>query len=150
MKKAFLLIASSVILFSCNDATETTNTTTDDAEHVHHVENQTGSLELNNGERWIVNEEMKPPVLKGEEVVKEYILREKDDYKALATDLKDFNNAVIESCTMEGKSHEELHKWLHPHIELVLSLEIADDQDKAQELISELNKSYETYHQYFQ
>lgn len=96
-----------------------------------------------------MNEEMKPFVMKGEELVNSYIQDNQTDYKALAQQLIEQNNQLIKSCTMNGKSHDELHKWLHPHLEIVNALEEEKDAAKANEIVLQLQKSYQDYHQYF-
>ena len=92
---------------------------------------------------------MKSFVLKGEELVNAYIQDGKTDYKTLAEQLKDQNSQLIKSCTMDGKSHDELHKWLHPHLDIVKALENETDATKANEIVSQLQYSYQHYHQYF-
>ena len=96
-----------------------------------------------------MNEEMKPFVMKGEELVNSFIQNNHTDYKALAQQLKEQNDQLIKSCTMDGKSHDELHKWLHPHLEIVKALEEEKDATKASGIVSQLQKSYRSYHQYF-
>lgn len=92
---------------------------------------------------------MKPFVIKGEELVNNYIKNKKTDYKILAENLKDQNTQLIKSCTMSGKSHDELHKWLHPHLEIVKALENETDEIKAGEIVKQLQHSYQEYHNYF-
>lgn len=60
-----------------------------------------------------MNDEMKPFVAKGEGLVTTYLQSSQTNYNKLAQKLKDQNNQLIKSCTMKGKSHDELHKWLH-------------------------------------
>jgi hypothetical protein len=105
------------------------------------------AIELNNGQKWDVNAEMSPFILGGEMILKEY---DNANYKELAEQLKRENKKLIESCTMDGKSHEELHKWLHPHMQLIEDLGNADNDQQANEIIAQLNKSFQTYHNYFQ
>src|SRR5690606_22737518 len=107
-------------------------------------------LELNDGERWVVNEEMKPYLSKGEELLNTYMQASQADHKELASQLQEQNNLLIQSCTMTGKSHDELHKWLHPHMALLVDLGSAESKTNADKLISEINTSFETYHQHFQ
>jgi len=150
MKKTILLGISALLFWSCNNSTEKSTAhqqTENHAEH-HHVESS-DAVELNNGEKWLVNEEMKPFVWKGEELVNTYIQNGKTDYKTLAEQLKDQNTQLIKSCTMTGKSHDELHKWLHPHLEIVKTLENEADATKTNEIVSQLKYSYQQYHQYF-
>jgi hypothetical protein len=51
---------------------------------------------------------------------------------------------------MNGESHDELHKWLHPHIQLVDALSKAKNQEEADEIIAQLKESFQIYNTYFQ
>ncbi|MCC2589643.1 hypothetical protein [Chryseobacterium sp. MFBS3-17] len=150
MKKVFVLGISVLFLWSCNNTTEKSTTHQETENHAEHQQDESSeSIELNNGEKWLVNEEMKPFVMKGEELVNAYIQDGKTDYKTLAEQLKDQNTQLIRSCTMTGKSHDELHKWLHPHLEIVKTLESETDEAKANQIVLSLQKSYQDYHHYF-
>lgn len=108
-----------------------------------------GDITLNDGKKWKVNAEMKPHIKKGNELLVEFISSKDDDYQKLAENLKTQNNSLIKSCTMKGKSHDELHKWLHPHMELIEKLSNADSTAEVEETISQLEKSFNTYQTYF-
>ena len=150
MKKIIVLGISSFLLWSCNSNAEKSATHQEAETHVAHQSDENSEImELNNGEKWVVNEEMKPFVLKGSELANAYIEDGQSDYKALASQLKDQNNQLIKSCTMDGKSHDELHKWLHPHLEIVKALEDETDEAKANQIVLSLQKSYQDYHHYF-
>ena len=95
----------------------------------------------------MVNDEMKPFIQKGAELVDAFIADGQSDYKRLAEQVKDQNTQLIKSCTMDGKSHDELHKWLHPHLDLVKRLET--DSSSAPQIVKQLQDSYRTYHRYF-
>ena len=152
MKKIIALGIGSFFLWSCANHSDKKPTdqqeTENHAEH-HHDENAK-AIELNNGERWIVNEEMKPFALKGSELVNTYIQNNQTGYKELASQLKEQNDQLIKSCTMKGKSHEELHKWLYPHLELVKKLGQASNDNEATTIIHQLEISYREYQNYFQ
>lgn len=153
MKKIFILAISSFVLWSCNDTTKKTVVTEDvDIEVVadEHYNESSDALGLNDGEKWVVNEEMKPFVSKQEELLNAYVQTEQTDYEVLAEQLQEQNQLLIQSCTMTGKSHDELHKWLHPYIGLLVELGQAETQDDADRLVSEVNTSFETYHAHFQ
>lgn len=153
MKKTILLGMSVMLLWSCNNTGKTTPSEETEVQTENHATHQhaesADAVELDNGEKWLVNEEMKPFVLKGEELVSTYIQDNQTDFKALAEQLKDQNTQLIKSCTMTGKSHDELHKWLHPHLEIVKTLENEADTTKTNEIVSQLKYSYQQYHQYF-
>ena len=150
MKKVIVLGMGLMLLWSCNNTSEKSTAKQETESHeAHQHDENVETIELNNNETWVVNEEMKPFVLKGSELVNAYIEDGQSDYKALAEQLKDQNNQLIKSCTMTGKSHDELHKWLHPQLELVKELENEIDVVKANEIVLQLQKSNEVYHQYF-
>jgi hypothetical protein len=150
MKKILLLLISSFVLFSCNQNSEQTTQQEEEEEHQHHNHAESEGLELNHGEKWVVNDEMKPFVLKSEEIVNSYIASNSSDHQNLAAQLKEQNAGLIKSCTMQGKSHDELHKWLHPYIDLLNKLSKAETKEEAEHLIAEINESFKTYHAYFQ
>ena len=108
------------------------------------------TIELNEGAKWAVNAEMKPFILESESILNTYVANASTDYKTLAKELTDKNSGLIKSCTMDGKSHDELHKWLHPHMALIESLQDVDNADAADKIINELKSSFEIYNQHFQ
>lgn len=149
-KKVMVLGIGSFFLWSCNNPKEETITHQETEVHESHEHDMDEeALELNNGEKWIVNDEMKLHVQNGSILVNNYIQDKQTDYKALAQLLKDENNNIVKTCTMKGKSHDELHKWLHPHMELVKALENETDASKAAEIVLELQQSYQQYFLYF-
>lgn len=155
MKNVLVLAVSVFFLWSCNNSTNNTSQTTSAAQeegtHNDHQHTEASeSIELNKGEKWLVNEEMKPFIIKGSELVESYINENNTDYKNLAEQVKEQNSQLIKSCTMQGKSHDELHKWLHPHLDLVKSLSNETDETKAQEIVNKIHHSYHDYHNYFQ
>lgn len=150
MNKIIVLGIGVLLCWSCQNPEEPASQTTPAAPTEHHHHSDSGALVLNNGEKWVVNEEMKPFVSKGEELVNTYIRDSQTDYKVLAGELKEQNTQLIQSCTMTGKSHDELHKWLYPHLELVKELAQAPDADKAAGVTQKLEKSYREYHEHFQ
>ncbi|HPN69632.1 MAG TPA: hypothetical protein PLZ32_08930 [Saprospiraceae bacterium] len=143
----FLLLLA-VFTFSCKNQNI----------HEGHDNNSTAEVEeaniqainLNNGEKWAVNEEMKPFISDSEKILNEFIDKKSTDYIALAAQLKEKNSGLVKSCTMQGASHDELHKWLHPHMELIESLANAGDLEAASITIDELKDSFVTYNQFFQ
>ncbi len=108
-------------------------------------------LQLNNGQKWKVNEEMKPYIEKGNALLDEYLNgSNQTDYNKLALDLEEINNNLIESCTMTGPSHDALHLWLHPHLELVETLKNASKPEEANKIIGKIAASYHTYKEFFE
>jgi len=119
-----------------------------DSEHSDHASSE--EISLNNGEKWAVNAEMKPFVNESEKMVNDFLSHHQKDYQKLAQEITAKNDQLIKSCTMNGKSHEELHKWLAPHLKLVEQLSKEKDPVQAENIVHELENSYKTYHHYFQ
>lgn len=131
---ARLIIATVLfsIIFSCN----------------HHPEN--AALELNNGEKWNVNAEMMPFLTTSKTLIAEFEAGSDKDYKSLAAQLKESNKQLISSCTMTGKSHEELHKWLHPYMGFLDELDEAKNEQEAGQVFEKIKTSFDTFGTYFQ
>lgn len=150
MKKVLVLAISSFVLWSCNNPSEKVKSNQETKQEEHQHDETSEAVELNSGKKWIVNDEMKPFVAKGEGLVTTYLQSSQTNYNELAQQLKEQNNQLIKSCTMKGKSHDELHKWLHPHLELVEALEKSANENEAKGIVLKLQKSNEAYHQYFE
>lgn len=93
---------------------------------------------------------MNPHIAKGRIAIREFRNSGSTDYDSLVTILKNANNQLIKSCTMQGEAHDELHKWLHPHLQLVDELSKKKDRDSSSYLVEQLEYSYQTYDTYFQ
>lgn len=144
-----------IALIACEAPTETSSNSTAEKEQKHEVEKHKkhdadkNQIALNNGERWKVNPEMKPHLEAAEKRLIAYRDNTETDYRTLAVELKSINELLISSCTMKGESHDQLHLWLHPHLQLVKALSEAKSQQEADSIITKLEASFETYHKYF-
>ncbi len=67
----------------------------------------------------------------------------------LATILAGFD-LLTSNCTMKGKAHDELHKWLLPYIDMVKELSEAKDETEASKLFENIQISFTTFNKYFQ
>lgn len=165
MKKLFVLILSIAFMTACNKPETKENhdveiqehshdTDHQDHEHSDEVENDEHSdkteLKLNGDKKWAINKEMLPFLNEADKLVAGYIKNKNTDYKKLALSLEEKNSELIKSCTMTGDSHDALHLWLEPHLELVEELKTAEDTEKANEIITKLENSFKTFHQFFE
>ncbi|WP_107037308.1 hypothetical protein [Brumimicrobium mesophilum] len=145
----FLMSCENESKMDSNEPVEQEITNEDDNQFTDEHSHGHSDIYLNNGEKWEVNEEMKPYVMKGEQLVNEYINSGNSDYIDLAEKVSIQNKQLISSCTMNGESHNELHKWLHPHLELTKELTITNTDDQANYLVGLLQESYGEYHKFF-
>lgn len=147
MKWQLLII--SILTFSACGNHHDQGPQNEQAEH-EHSDPARDELTLNSGQKWKVNPEMKPPIEQAESALETYLHNKDTNYHALADTLQAYNTALIQSCTMEGQSHEELHKWLYPHIDLIKELGSALSLAESETITSKLVDSYNLYHQHFQ
>lgn len=159
MKKiSFILTFFALTTYACKqDAqqqTESNKTTTtesqvaqEEGEHDH--SNLPTALALNNGNKWTINQEMKPFLDKSVAVLKDFTNAKRTDFNQLGNDLSEITNQLIKSCTMKGPDHDMLHVWLEPHLKLIKSLKEVQAKEEAEKIIGELNLSFETFNKYF-
>lgn len=151
-RKLISLLTVSMFLFSCgnhsHEGSKTQSETT--AQENHHHDEDSKTIELNNGEKWKVNPEMMVHVRSMENEINAFKGKDLADYKTLATKLGEYNKSLISSCTMEGKSHDELHVWLLPHIDLTDKLLKAENETEATKGLEDIRTSMKTFNQYFQ
>ena len=153
MKTLIILISAiSLFLFGCSNTSkekskEQTETVTHE-EHQHDEESEV--IELNNGEKWKVDANMITHIRNMEVDVNSFAKVEQKDYKSLSEKLQSNIDLLTSNCTMKGKAHDELHKWLLPYIDLVKELSEAKDETEASKQFKNIQTSFTTFNLYFQ
>ncbi len=153
MKKKIILIpAIALFLFSCGNAS---NEKSEDLSEIethdeHHHDDESEAIELNNGEKWTVDANMLTHIRTMENDVVSYAKVEQKDYKSLSEKLQSNIDLLTSNCTMKGKAHDELHKWLLPYIDLVKELSEAKNETEATKQFENIQISFTTFNQYFQ
>lgn len=154
MRKQIIIsiTAISLFLFSCgNMADEKSNEQTETAIHEEHQhDEESEAIELNNGEKWKVDANMITHIRNMENDVISFNKADQKDYKSLAEKLQSNIDLLTSDCTMKGKAHDELHKWLLPYIDLVNELSETEDQAEAAKQFENIQTSFTTFNQYFQ
>lgn len=143
IKIAFLATVI-LLLFSCNTKSKEEKTTEIKTEEHQHSESET--IQLNNGEKWKVDDNMMLHIRNMEKDVVHFDQEKSTNYSLLANKLKTNIDILTSNCTMKGQAHDELHKWLVPYIELVDSF----SEEKSANQFTEIQNSFKTFNQYFQ
>lgn len=121
-----------------------------ESEH-HHTEGAV--IELNNGHKWKVEVEMMKYVTKMQSDVKLFSdanNKNLNNYITLGAGLQKNIDLLTSNCTMEGKAHDELHKWLLPYIDMVDKLNKSKNDSDAQAIFKEIENSFVLFNQYFE
>lgn len=153
MKKITILIpVIGLFLFSCgNTSNEKSKEQTETVTHEkHHHDDESEAIELNKGEKWKVDANMITHIRNMENDVISFGKVEQKDYKSLSKKLQSNIDLLTSNCTMKGKAHDELHKWLLPYIDLVKELSEAKDETEAEKQFQSIQTSFTTFNQYFQ
>ncbi len=143
----FVLILACCILMSVMACQNPINSNTSKSDNTQLNEQD---LTLNQGQKWQINKEMLPFIQAQENRLNAYINSKDSNYIALANSLNITNQKLIKSCTMTGESHEQLHHWLHPHIQLIDQLQKTEYLQASDSIIKQIQSSFNLYHQYFQ
>jgi len=153
MKKIIILIpVISLFLFSCgNTSKEKPKEQTEIVTHKEHQHDEESEIiELNNGEKWKVDANMLTHIRNMENDVVSFAKVEQKDYKSLGEKLQSNIDLLTSNCTMKGKAHDELHKWLLPYIDIVKELSEAKDETEAEKQFHNIQTSFTMFNQYFQ
>ena len=140
------IVLSALFLFSCNTKTEqepTEEVPTVATEEVHeHVTDE--PLQLNDGEKWKVDDNMMAHIAQMEKDIAS--LDKPEDFDKLSENLNKNLGLLTSNCTMKGQAHDELHKWLLPYIDLVEAF----STDKSADNFTAIQNSFSTFNTYFQ
>lgn len=158
MKKTKIIVALfsvGLLMASCDSKGHDEHSEQDDHTEMeshegHDHDEASKELGLNDGQKWKINPEMMVHLDDMKSQVSTFDAASKKDYAALGESLSANINLLTSSCTMTGESHDELHKWLHPYIELVGELSEAKDDASAKVVFGKIQKSIATFNQFFE
>ncbi len=161
MKKRFAILTMVVIVitYGCNNTINKENSgvssikpleSTNEGEHQH---SESDSIELNNGAKWTVIPAMMKYIRAMELDINRFSETkhtELIDFTQIGASLQKNIDLLTSNCTMEGKAHDELHKWLLPYIDMVDKLNKSKNSDEALRTFEEIKASYKTFNLYFE
>ena len=149
-KKIGFLLATTLILISCdNKKIEKETLVVSNETHQH---NEGDPIELNNGSKWKVVPEMMAHIRNMELDINRFVEAkhtELKDFRQLGASLQKNSDLLTSNCTMDGKAHDELHKWLLPYIDMVDKLNKSKNNDEALHTFEEIKASNKLFNIYF-
>jgi hypothetical protein len=142
-------IISVFLLVGCT--TDSTNSTLaekpkNDENHSH---NSVEEINLDGKNKWKVVNEMLVYIRNMEHDVSTFEQRNGDDFNQLGEKLDSSITLLTSNCTMTGKAHDELHKWLVPFIEMADELKNASSTLEAEKSYKEIQASFKLFNRYF-
>lgn len=163
--KHLIFIISLIVLLGCKDKKQNENSIkTEDVEQQSEVSQEqlsdnasviysnawVAEIQLNDGNKWQANMETNEGVLQMQNALKTHPTDTIDDYHKLAEQLNETKNYVVKKCTMTGKSHDNLHIWLHPLIEKIDALLKTETVAEAAIIKHSIEENINGYYNYFQ
>jgi hypothetical protein len=126
------------------------NTNKQNSETVKHTHSEKPEeIELNNGQKWKVDKAMMEIIRKMERDINSISESSNKDHSELGKKLQANIELLTSNCTMKGKAHDELHKWLLPFIDLVNEYSNNKDLKKSETYYSQLQISMKNFNHYF-
>jgi hypothetical protein len=111
---------------------------------------QNEKLQLNNGQKWKVDEKMLVYIRNMESDILNFSNTDQKDFNILTEKLQSNIDLLTSNCTMKGDAHDALHKWLLPYIEIVNTLSETKNATEASTQFENIQTSFSTFNQYFQ
>lgn len=154
MKKTFttliavivmLLVYSNETIGSSNSNLSSITSTEVAPQHDH----QNETIALNNGQKWIVDNNMMVHIRNMEKDINSFESKNSNDYSILSKKLKSNIELLTSNCTMKGQAHDELHKWLLPYIDLVKEFSASKSDKQSVVNFEKIKKSFVTFNTYF-
>ncbi|MDO9184939.1 MAG: hypothetical protein Q7W13_02930 [Bacteroidia bacterium] len=163
MKKQIIItvVACISMAYGCSDPITKENNETVKAQQepisasteTEHHHNEGASIELNNGHKWKIEVEMMKYITNMQSDVKlfsEANNKNLNDYAILGAGLQKNVDLLTSNCTMKGKAHDELHKWLLPYIDMVDKFNKSKNESDNQAIFKEIENSFVLFNQYFE
>lgn len=107
-------------------------------------------IELNKGRKWKVPEAMMQIIQAMQTDLKGPVPQSGSEYRALANQLNGRLNQLTAGCTMKGKGHDELHKWLIPFLERARAFQEETVLDRQKAHYDYLRESISVVDSYFE
>lgn len=161
MKKYVIatIIAFTSIAYGCKDSVNKENEQVakvqlqDSSTLNEHKHSLSDSIELNNGAKWKVVPDMMQFIKNMERDVNHFSGTQHTalkDFMQLGASLQKNIELLTSNCTMEGKAHDELHKWLLPYIDMVDEFNKSKNSTEATQLFQEIEASFKLFNIYFE
>ena len=119
------------------------------AGEAHAAHSGQGALELDGGKKWAVPGPMMVHIQSIERLVREFEAGG-GDHAVLAASIQENLGGLVTNCTMRGKAHDELHKWLMPVLGSSADYAKAADPQVQRQKLQEIERSLAVFHRYFQ
>ena len=148
MRVNILIVLVVIISISaCNDKTKNTTSVNTTTQNISLLDTLT--LKLNNGEKWVANNETQIGIIKMDSIVNKFKTDGNEDYSSLGETLSKQTSFIIKSCNMTGDAHDQLHVVLVPMLDEISILKESINKEESKNALIELEDLIEGYFSHF-
>ena len=148
MRLKLLAISILVIFyFGCKKETQKRVSNTIESEET--IPSDTLKLKLDNGKKWVVNNETHIGISKMDSVIKAFDDGDKKDYLKLGKDLSIQTSYIIRNCNMQGEAHDQLHVILVPMLNEISILKETNNKQENKKVLKNLEGLIDDYFIHF-
>lgn len=108
------------------------------------------TLKLNNGEKWVANNETQIGMLKMDSIIKAFKSDKTNIYMDLGRNLSKQTSFIIKSCNMTGEAHDQLHVVLVPMLDKISVLKESNSQQENKRVLINLEELIDEYFNHFE
>ena len=149
MKPKLLITLLLVILISsCKKNSQKSLSNSVETEDISLLDTLT--LKLNNGEKWVANNETQIGIVKMDSIIKKFKNDETNNYLGLGNDLSKQTGFIIKSCNMTGEAHDQLHVVLVPMLDEISILKESKNTEDSITALVELELLIKAYFSHFE
>ena len=141
-KKVLTISIFALTIFGCSNKTDETYS----SEPIENIYN----IELNDNKKWKVDEGMMIHIKAIDSEIRNTNNESYPDLKGLSRKLNNHIELLTSNCTMTGKAHDELHKWLLPFIDLVEELDQSKSKEEQKIIFQKIKKSMNEFNAFFE
>ena len=148
MRLKLLAISILVIFFfGCKKETQKRVSNTIESEET--IPSYTLKLKLDNGKKWVVNNETHIGITKMDSIIKAFSNGDKKNYPKLGKDLSIQTSYIIRNCNMQGEAHDQLHVVLVPMLKEIFVLKESKNRQECKTAIKNLEGLIDDYFNHF-
>lgn len=140
---ASLIVAVAIVQTACSNTRGKTAVG-------HQLPPSYASLELNDGKKWAVDPPMMAHLRNLEQSIQNSETTRPVNHAALAANIQENLGRLVTNCTMEGKAHDELHKWLMPFLAMTAEYSEAADLEVQQQKFQEIRQALFVFNDHFE
>ena len=107
------------------------------------------TLKLNNGKKWVANNETQIGILKMDSIISAFNTDKNEGYFSLGKSLSKQTSFIIKSCDMTGEAHDQLHVVLIPMLDEISILKESTNTEESKSALNELEALIESYFSHF-